>query len=504
MEKQQMILMTPVLWDKAMASLRANLGKEVFDAWMSTLALEEYEVDNNRVILSVPTRFYQRRLERRYLAEIQDALSQVLEVSVSVDIVVNEDDSKTPDRDARPAAGSNGTGSHRQLTLLGSTEVEPVRRGASPDRKSSSGSPSRLERISVTTPSAPPVGRPESPRLNPRYLFDEFVVGESNRYAHAAAMAVAEPKSKAFNPLFIYGGSGLGKTHLMQAIGHRMHQMDPRLHIVYVTSEQFINSFIDSIQNRRHMEFRGQFRNVDLLLVDDVQFLMGKERTQQEFFHTFNALYDAGKKVVVTSDRPPRDLSTLEDRLKSRFEWGLLVDIQTPDLETRIAILRKKAEAEGIRLSQDVILFIAEHVTTNIREMEGALKKLRMAASFHDRAIDLETARDILGHLMVGSPQPRVSVDDVQRAVCNYFGIKTGDLLGKNRSKKFTQPRHLAQYLCRKLTELSFPDIAQKFGGKDHTSIIYACRKVEMGMKKDGNMANVVAYLTRQITKGAE
>ncbi|MCC5877688.1 MAG: chromosomal replication initiator protein DnaA, partial [Candidatus Sumerlaeia bacterium] len=320
----------------------------------------------------------------------------------------------------------------------------------------------------------------------------------------AAAPAPPDPRSRGFNPLFIYGGSGLGKTHLMQAIGHCLYERDNRLRVTYITSEQFINNFINAIQNRTHVDFRAMYRNCDLLLIDDVQFLQGKERTQQEFFHTFNALYDAGKRVVVTSDRPPKELATLEERLRSRFEWGLLVDIQPPDLETRIAILRKKAKQEGVNLSSDVIHFIAEHITENIREIEGALKRLHMAASLHDCQIDLERARTILGHLIVGNPQPKVSVEDIQRSVCEYFKINLSDLLGSGRSKRVSQPRHMAQYLSRKLTDLSFPDIAQKFGGKDHTSIIYAVRKVERDMEKDSNVASIVNHLTRRVTKGAD
>lgn len=495
MRKQDTVLITPALWDAAMEKIRERIGLEAFDAWIEPLVLEDFDDQDQCLLLSVPNRFYRRWIEKRYHADLCEIFSELAGTNVGIRIEISGE--STDD-------GPDGTAEEE-------TDLFPTREfpGQRDNRRRSNGTAETIEDTfrhqipSIVKSSPAPRREPaQTPRLNPRYLFDEFVVGESNRYAHAAAVAVADPNGKAFNPLFIYGGSGLGKTHLMHAIGHRAYENDTSLNILYVNSEQFINGFIDAIQNKKHVEFRQSYRNVDILLIDDVQFLTGKERTQQEFFHTFNALYDAGKKIIVTSDRPPKDLSALEDRLRSRFEWGLLVDIQSPDLETRIAILRKKARQEGVALPNDVIVFIAERITENVREMEGALKRLRMAASLHDQPIDMEMARDVLGHLMVGSPQPRVTIDDVQRAVCAYFSIRVTDLLGKNRSKKFSQPRHLAQYLCRQLTDLSFPDIAQKFGGKDHTSIIYACRKVDTAIKKDANLQGVVNYLTKQITKG--
>ena len=499
-----MTLITPLMWEKAMGQIRRALGDEAYTSWIAPLTLEDYSAEDNRLTVAVPNEFYKRWIQKRYLPQISSAFNQAMGDSVQLEMVVREEDIVRPQ--ANPVMESTQedllgplSGNEDHASALRSEGFQTVSRASiAPDTPVS-------RRARFETPAPAPSPANNAPRLNPRYTLDEFIVGESNRYAHAAALAMADPKGgKAFNPLFIYGGSGLGKTHLMQAIGHKLWEADHRLRVLYVTSEQFINGFIDSIQSKRPMEFRNAYRNVDLLLIDDVQFLTGKERTQTEFFHTFNALYDSGKRIVVTSDRPPKDLSTLEDRLRSRFEWGLLVDIQPPDLETRIAILRKKAEQEGIRLPNDVVVFIAERVTQNIREMEGALKRLRMSSSLHNRAIDLEIARDMLGHLSLGAAQPRVSVDDVQRAVCTYFGIRPNDLMGKNRSKKFSQPRHVAQYLCRKLTNLSFPDIAQKFGGKDHTSIIYACRKVETTINKDSNMSNVVAHLTRQVTKGSD
>jgi len=479
-----MQLITPVVWEKAMELVRSEIGADNFESWLAGSTLEDFNLEAGLVRIGVPNGFYRRWIQQRYVPAIAAAFAAQTGAQFRVELQIVTD--APSDDGEEPAAVPAPRRAH----------------GAANTPEIAQDFQTRQRTTSVVD--LPGDATFAHQRLNPKYAFADFVVGESNRYAHAAAVAVADPGSKAFNPLFIYGGSGLGKTHLMQAIGHRMQQTEKRLRILYVTSEQFINNFIDAIQEKKHVEFRAAYRHVDLLLIDDVQFLMGKERTQQEFFHTFNALYDAGKKVVVTSDRPPKDLSTLEERLRSRFEWGLLVDIQPPDLVTRIAILRKKADLEGVQLPADVITYIAERFTENVREMEGVLKRLKMTASLHNKPIDLATARELLGHFVHGIPSPRVSVEDVQKAVCAYFDIRLSDLLGSNRSKKFSQPRHLAQYLARQLTDFSFPDIAQKFGGKDHTSIIYACRKVDAAMQKDSNLQNVVQHLTRQVTKGQE
>ena len=481
-----MQLITPVVWEKAMELVRSSIGTENFESWLAGSTLEDFNLESGLVRIGVPNEFYRRWIQQRYIPAIAAAFAAQTGAQFRVELQITSD---APADESTNAESDIPAPTRRALNSA-------VPQGLDQDL------PARQRSGSVVD--LPGDAAFAHQRLNPKYAFEDFVVGESNRYAHAAAVAVADPRSKAFNPLFIYGGSGLGKTHLMQAIGHRMQQTEKRLRVLYVTSEQFINNFIDAIQEKKHVEFRAAYRHVDLLLIDDVQFLMGKERTQQEFFHTFNALYDAGKKVVVTSDRPPKDLSTLEERLRSRFEWGLLVDIQPPDLETRIAILRKKADLEGVQLPADVITYIAERFTENVREMEGVLKRLKMTSSLHNKPVDLSTARELLGHFVHGTPSPRVSVEDVQRAVCSYFDIRLSDLLGSNRSKKFSQPRHLAQYLARQLTDFSFPDIAQKFGGKDHTSIIYACRKVDAAMQKDSNLQNVIQHLTRQVTKGQE
>lgn len=472
------------LWDRALEILREEVGEDEFQIWLAPIAFEHLDEEAQRVVLSVSSDFYQRWISRKYMDPILSACQQATGRSLNVELVV----SAPPEGVEESAAGSGGAAADRGWKrLAGPGRIAPEA--------------PRTQRVSPpVAPQQVPAG--DRPRLNQRYTFEDFVVGESNRYAHAAAQAVSDPFSQAFNPLFIYGPSGLGKTHLMQAIGHEFLRRKPDAHILYVSSEQFTNGFIEAIQMRRSLEFRNQYRNVDLLLLDDVQFLMGKESTQHEVFHTFNALFDSGKKIVLTSDRQPKDLSTLEDRLRSRFEWGVIADIQPPDLEQRAAILRHKASLEDMKLPSDVVNYIAEWVRSNIRELEGALKRIKVYASLHNCPVNMEVCREVLSHLVIGQPQNRITVEDIQRAVCEYFEISLEQLMGRNRSKKFSQPRHLALYLSRELTDLSFPDIAQKFGGKDHTSVIYACRKIRTAADEDPNMQSIINYLTKQIQKG--
>lgn len=314
--------------------------------------------------------------------------------------------------------------------------------------------------------------------LNPKYTFDSFVVGNGNHLAAAAAIAVAEAPAKAYNPLFIYGGVGLGKTHLMHAIGHTALSHNRKAKVVYVSTERFTNELIGSIEDRQTVQFRKKYRSVDILLVDDIQFLVNKERTQEEFFHTFNELHSASKQIVITSDRPPKDIPTLEERLRSRFEWGLIADIQTPDLETREAILRKKAESEKVNVPLEVITFIAEKVPSNIRELEGALLRVIAFSSLNKVSITLDLAIEALKLLIEEEKNKPLTVKIIQHKVADYFGIKMDDLTGERRDQKFSYPRQIAMYLARELTNASFPDIGKEFGGKDHSTVMHACRKI--------------------------
>ncbi|NLJ72133.1 MAG: chromosomal replication initiator protein DnaA [Syntrophomonadaceae bacterium] len=335
--------------------------------------------------------------------------------------------------------------------------------------------------------------------LNSKYTFDTFVVGNSNRFAHAACYAVGESPFKAYNPLFIYGGVGLGKTHLMQAIGHKILQKNPTYSVMYVSSEQFTNELISAIKDDTTPVFRQKYRNIDVLLIDDIQFLAGKERTQEEFFHTFNTLYDANKQLVISSDRPPRNIPTLEDRLRSRFEWGLITDIQIPDLETRIAILRKKAQLDNLNIPFDVIDYIANYIDSNIRELEGALIRFAAFATVNDMPLNLATANEALKDILP-PPRPKtITIETIQKTVCEYYDVQMNELLSKKRHKQIVFPRQIAMYLCRNLTDASYPQIGDQFGGRDHTTILHAYEKIDKQIKEDEELKIAIGELSRII-----
>jgi chromosomal replication initiator protein len=337
--------------------------------------------------------------------------------------------------------------------------------------------------------------------LNPKYTFDHFVIGSSNRFAHAAALAVAEAPAQAYNPLFIYGSTGLGKTHLLQAIGHYIHFEGHNQRVRYVTSEAFMNDFIDALQDKRLEQFKSRYRTYDVLMVDDIQFLGGKERIQEEFFHTFNSLYEAGSQLVLSSDRPPRDISRLEDRLRSRFEWGLITDIQPPDLETRIAILRKKAERDGIRVADPAVLgSIAQRIQTNIRELEGAFTRVVAFASLNGVPITNDLVRDVLRDQFPEGARP-VTAEQIQKVVADAFNITVADLKSDRRTQTIVYPRQIAMYLCRELTDLSLPKVGARFGGRDHTTVHYAEAKVTRLIREDRQVYNLVQDLTAKIRR---
>lgn len=330
------------------------------------------------------------------------------------------------------------------------------------------------------------------PALNPRYTFDSFVVGNSNRLAHAASLAVAESPSKAYNPLFIYGGVGLGKTHLLHAIGHHVASTYQNYKVVYVSSETFTNEMINSIKDDQTVEFRNKYRRVDVLLIDDIQFLAGKERTQEEFFHTFNALHEADKQIIISSDRTPKDIPTLEDRLRSRFEWGLIADIQPPDLETREAILRKKAQLENIDFPDEVIFFIATNVKSNIRELEGALLRVLAYGNLNNREIDIELAKEALKEVVTGNQRKNITIPMIQKVIAQYYNLNVEDFKSRRRTRNVAIPRQVAMYICRELTDASLPKIGQEFGGRDHTTVIHACDKIKEYINNDASMEETI------------
>jgi chromosomal replication initiator protein len=351
---------------------------------------------------------------------------------------------------------------------------------------------------SYTERGGAPTTDPEA-RLNPKYTFDTFVIGSSNRFTHAAAVAVAEAPAKAYNPLFVYGDSGLGKTHLLHAIGHYAQRLLPGLRTRYVSSEEFTNDFINSVRDDKMQAFQARYRSVDLLLIDDIQFLERAERTQEEFFHTFNTLHNANKQIVISSDKAPRQLSSLEDRLRTRFEWGLISDVQAPDLETRIAILRKKAAQEGMNPPPDVLEFIASKIQSNIRELEGALIRVTAFASLNRQAVDMTLTESVLKDLIGESDTPEISAATIMAVTAEYFAVTIDDLTGASRSRVLVGARQMAMYLCRELTDLSLPKIGEKFGNRDHTTVMHADRKIRKAMAEKLTVYNQIAELTSRI-----
>jgi len=459
-----------MLWNRAIIRLKHLIDAQSFNTWIIPIKFKSYK--ENTFSLEVPSKFYKRWLLTNYIDKIRSVLRQITTTECEVVITCPDEDveMETPDMFLQSSS------------VFQESDDEPDEADSQRDDDFSF-----IHRR----------------QLNPLYTFENFVIGESNRFACAVANAVADPSTKAYNPLFIYGGVGLGKTHLMQAIGHQLLKVAKNARAVYVTSEQFMNSFIDAISKNKQAEFRRYFRNTDLLLIDDVQFFIGKERTQTEFFHTFNALYDASKKIVISSDRPPKELASLEERLRSRFEWGIIVDIQPPELETRIAILKKKAELQNLSIPPEVTYFIAEHITSNIRELEGSLHRIKAYAEVHRRKITLELAKKLLSHLKPKEERQSVSVEDIIHTVAKYFDVRPQDIVGTRRQQKIAIPRHIAQYLARELTPLSLPRIGKLFGGKDHTSVLHACRKIESLLVKDPNLKNIINYLTKQLNSGS-
>ena len=340
-----------------------------------------------------------------------------------------------------------------------------------------------------------------SSTLNPKYTFDSFVIGNSNRFAHAASLAVAESPAKAYNPLFIYGGVGLGKTHLMHAIGHYILRNNPNAKVVYVSSEKFTNELINAIKDDKNEEFRTKYRSVDVLLIDDIQFIAGKERTQEEFFHTFNTLHEANKQIILSSDRPPKEIPTLEDRLRSRFEWGLIADIQAPDFETRMAILKKKADVENLNVPNEVMVYIATKIKSNIRELEGALIRIVAYSSLTNREITVDLATEALKDIISNKQNRSITIDLIQDVVAAYFNLRVEDLKSQRRTRNVAYPRQIAMYLSRKLTDMSLPKIGEEFGGRDHTTVIHAYEKISESLNNDESLEHTINDITKKLTQ---
>lgn len=438
------------VWSKSLEILQQQLSKPNLETWVkNTKPVALYQ---DTMIVGVQNEFARDRLESRYAPILHQALKEITGRFIRLKFVVPSiQDDFNPTMEEAAATSS---------PAFQDTQFKP---------------------------------------LNLKYTFETFVIGNSNRFAHAAALAVAENPARSYNPLFIYGGVGLGKTHLMHAIGHQLLQQNSRARIAYVTSETFTNEFINSIRDEKTVDFQNRYRNVDILLIDDIQFLAGKERTQEEFYHTFNAIHEANKQIVISSDRPPKEIPTLEERLRSRFEWGLICDIQAPDLETRIAILRKKAQTENLEVPDEVMSYIASRIETNIRELEGALTRVVAHASITKEAITLNQAVDALKDILPASRPRLVTINIIQRAVSEYYSIRLEDFKVRKRTRAIAFPRQVAMYLSRELTDCSLPKIGEEFGGRDHTTVIHACEKIADDLKNDPSLQAVIEQLSNRI-----
>lgn len=447
-------------------------------------AAQPLTLHGSTLIVSVPDDLTRTQLESRVRPRLEEALSITFGTDIRLGVTV--DPTLTTEVNPQDDLSTNRYVRHQELDEDDAESEEFV-----PSWTAKHGSKPRPGSIAEA-------------RLNPRYVFESFVIGSSNRFAHAAAVAVAEAPGRAYNPLMIYGSSGLGKTHLLHAIGHYVLNLYPELRVRYVSSEEFTNDVINAIRDDRTAALKRKYREIDVLLVDDIQFLENKESTQEEFFHTFNALHNENKQIVMTSDRPPRLLSTLEERLRNRFEWGLQTDVQPPDLETRIAILRKKATAEKLTAPADVLEFIASKVQTNIRELEGALIRATAFANLNNQTVDLQLAQIVLKDLLPEGGEPDISAGLIIAQTASYSELTIDELCGTNRSRNLVLARQIAMYLCRELTELSLPKIGQEFGGRDHTTVMHAERKIRKLMAEKHSVYNQVTELTNRIKQQAK
>lgn len=437
-------------WNNALKILEEESSSPVsFETWI--LPIVPYKIEDNSFILKIKDDFYRDMIQKRYLSLIRSAIQTATKIDYEIKMITNAEVPKE-----LPSIPQNNI-----ITTTESVSVES--------------------------------------NLNPRYIFSSFVVGNSNRMAHAASLAVAEAPAEAYNPLFLYGNSGLGKTHLMHSIAHYILDKNPSTKVLYVTSETFMNEFITAIQNNKNEEFRNKYRNIDVLLIDDIQFISKKEGTQEEFFHTFNALHESNKQIIISSDRPPKEIKILEDRLRTRFEWGLIADIQAPDYETRIAILRKKVDAEHLSVGNDVLAFIAKSIVSNIRELEGALTRIVAYAALTNQTVSIKLAETALKDIFNENASTQITANLIQQIVANYYNIHVEDIQGSKKTKIIAFPRQIAMYLCRKFLDISLPKIGEQFGGRDHTTVIYAVSKIEKSLKKDTLLQKEISELEEQI-----
>lgn len=450
MHKAKNAMSLTTLWETIKTPLKEEIGLSAFETWFSALHIREEE---GGLIFETPDEFFKNWIIEHYIDTLQNIASQHVS-DITIQIIVNPN--------------------------LLPESVKQIKTG-------SVISPQENTRLPKTT-------------LNSRFSFDNFVVGPSNRFAFAACQAVAESPAKSYNPLFLYSRVGLGKTHLMQSVAHEIKKRRPALKCVYLSSETFTNELINAIRHRSTPQFREKYRNIDVLLIDDIHFIAGKEATQEEFFHTFNALHNSHKQIIISSDRPPKEITNLEERLSSRFAWGLVADIQPPDFETRVAILRKKLEREPVEVPDDVLVFIAEEITTNIRELEGALIRVVAYSLLEEKPVALDIAKIVLKD-MVKETSKTITTEMIQKNVAVFYDLSITDLKSKRRSRNIIIPRQVCMYLTRKLTNLSLPEIGSAFGGKDHTTVLHSCKKIEKNIQTDSDLNNVVEKLLTKIKR---
>jgi chromosomal replication initiator protein len=466
------------IWDRILARVETKVNRHSYYTWFKPSAFLSETGDLVRV--RVPNPVFRDWLTKHYAGLINEALAEIDRPMVTIEFVAETPSSGAmpTTAEAAPAIPPEEVEEAAASALIGAAGAALVETGGAAPGYGA-----------LPPDAAPGVG------LNLRYTFDTFVVGPSNQFAEAASRAVAEAPARSYNPLYIYGGVGLGKTHLMHAIGHYVLRNNPHFRLTYISTERFMNEMINAVKTDRVIDFRERYRGVDVLLVDDIQFLAGKEGTQNEFFHTFNALYDAQRQIVLSSDCPPNEIPSLEERLRSRFEWGLIADIQPPDLETKVAILKKKAEAESVPLPDNVAIYIAEKIKSNIRELEGSLIRLIAYASLTNREVSIGLAQEVLKNV-IGQDERAVTVDMIQKSVADYYQLKVVDMRARNNSKSVALPRQIAMYLCKALTHASLPEIGRSFGGKHHSTVIHSIRKIETLRRKDRDFNNVINMLT--------
>lgn len=442
------------LWQQVLSVIQSKLSKPSFDTWLKSTKASVFT--ETQLIVCAPTDFARDWLESRYKKMIAQTVFECLNRDVEVKFVLQDTEAPV---------------------------VKPV------------------QVLSPQPVKQPPVQEDGSIYniLNPKYTFDTFVIGSGNRFAHAASLAVAEAPAKTYNPLFLYGGVGLGKTHLMHAIGNYVLEHNPGARVLYISSEKFTNEFINAVRDNRGEDFRNKYRKIDVLLIDDIQFLAGKEGTQEEFFHTFNALHEERKQIIISSDRQPKEIPTLEDRLRSRFEWGLNTDIQPPDLETRIAILRKKAKAENLDIPNEAMVYIANQIDTNIRELEGALIRVVAYSSLINQDITTHLAAEALKDIIPSSRPKIITIQDIQQKVGEFYGLKLEEFKARKRTKAVAFPRQVAMYLSRELTDYSLPKIGEAFGGRDHTTVIHAHEKIVSSIQQDPDLYKIIQSITEKI-----